>query len=385
VPATRKSARRSPVKARHLPVNLLEYEELARDRMDASAYDYYAGGAGDECTLAANRRAFKRIVLRPRLLVDVSRVDPSTSVLGEKIAFPVLLAPTAFNRLARPDGELAAARAAGSAQTVMVVSTVSTFTIEDIAAASTGPLWFQLYVYKDRGLTRDLVVRATTAGYRALVLTVDSPWLGRRERDVRSQFTLPPGMTIANFETAQGRAAQAAGWGEGSYSDFATYVRNLFDPSLTWDVIGWLRSITSLPILVKGILTPEDASLALQAGASGIIVSNHGGRQLDGVEPSVAVLPRVMDAVRGEVEVLMDGGVRRGTDVLKALALGARAVLIGRPYLWGLAADGEAGVRRVLELLRAELELAMALSGRPTIASIDRSLVHLDAAPSDRE
>ncbi|HUC41756.1 MAG TPA: alpha-hydroxy acid oxidase [Gemmatimonadales bacterium] len=366
-------------------MNLLEYEELARDRMDASAYDYYAGGAGDECTLAANRRAFQRIVLRPRLLVDVSRVDPSTSVLGEKIAVPVLLAPTAFNRLARPDGELAAARAAGGAQTVMVVSTVSTFTIEDIAAASTGPLWFQLYVYKDRGLTRDLVVRATTAGYRALVLTVDSPWLGRRERDVRNQFTLPPGMTIANFETAQGRAAQATGWGEGSYSDFATYVRNLFDPSLTWDVIGWLRSITSLPILVKGILTPEDASLALQAGASGIIVSNHGGRQLDGVEPSVAVLPRVMDAVRGEVEVLMDGGVRRGTDVLKALALGARAVLIGRPYLWGLAADGEAGVRRVLELLRAELELAMALSGRPTIASIDRSLVHLDAAPSDGE
>jgi 4-hydroxymandelate oxidase len=202
---------------------------------------------------------------------------------------------------------------------------------------------------------------------------------------VRNQFTLPPGMTIANFETAQGRAAQATGWGEGSYSDFATYVRNLFDPSLTWDVIGWLRSITSLPILVKGILTPEDASLALQAGASGIIVSNHGGRQLDGVEPSVAVLPRVMDAVRGEVEVLMDGGVRRGTDVLKALALGARAVLIGRPYLWGLAADGEAGVRRVLELLRAELELAMALSGRPTIASIDRSLAHLDAAPSDGE
>ena len=323
--------------------------------------------------------------MRPRLLVDVSRVDPSTSVLGEKIAFPVLLAPTAFNRLARPDGELAAARAAGGAQTVMVVSTVSTFTIEDIAAASTGPLWFQLYVYKDRGLTRDLVVRATTAGYRALVLTVDSPWLGRRERDVRNQFTLPPGMTIANFETAQGRAGQATGWGEGSYSDFATYVRNLFDPSLTWDVIGWLRSITSLPILVKGILTPEDASLALQAGASGIIVSNHGGRQLDGVEPSVAVLPRVMDAVRGEVEVLMDGGVRRGTDVLKALALGARAVLIGRPYLWGLAADGEAGVRRVLDLLRAELELAMALSGRPTIASIDRSLVHLDAAPRDGE
>jgi len=353
--------------------------------MEASAYDYYAGGAGDECTLAANRRAFQRIVLRPRLLVDVSRVDPSTSVLGEKIAFPVLLAPTAFNRLARPDGELAAARAAGGAQTVMVVSTVSTFTIEDIAAASTGPLWFQLYVYKDRGLTRDLVVRATTAGYRALVLTVDSSWLGRRERDVRNQFTLPPGMTIANFETAQGRAGQATGWGEGSYSDFATYVCNLFDPSLTWDVIGWLRSITSLPILVKGILTPEDASLALQAGASGIIVSNHGGRQLDGVEPSVAVLPRVMDAVRGEVEVLMDGGVRRGTDVLKALALGARAVLIGRPYLWGLAADGEAGVRRVLELLRAELELAMALSGRPTIASIDRSLVHLDAAPRDGE
>jgi len=376
-----RAAKAEALPLRREPVKVAEYEARARAVMEPTAYDYYVGGAGDELTLAANRRAFERILLRPRSLVDVACVDPSTHVLGEPVAFPVLLAPTSFNRLAHPDGELAAARAAAAARTIMTVSTVSTWTLEEIAAAAAGPRWFQLYVYKDRALTRDLVTRATAAGYRALVLTVDSPWLGRRERDVRNHFTLPPGLTIKNFETARGRAAQATGWG--GDSDFATYIRDLFDASLTWDVIGWLQSITPLPILVKGILTPEDARLAVAAGVSGIVVSNHGGRQLDGVEASITALPRVADAVGDAVEVLLDGGVRRGTDVLKALALGARAVLIGRPYLWGLAADGEAGVRRVLELLRAELELAMALSGRPAIAAVDRTLVQADTAPGD--
>ncbi len=364
------------------PVNLADYEALARERMDPAAFDYYAGGAGDERTLAENRRAFDRAWLVPRCLVDVGTVDPATRVLGEPVSFPVLLAPTAFNKLAHPDGELAAARAASAAGTIMVASTVSTYTLEEIAAAAPGvPLWFQLYVYKDRTLTRDLVQRATAAGYRALVLTVDSPRLGRRERDVRNRFALPPGLSIKNFETVHGRLAQATGWGGGAgggASDFATYVHNLFDASLTWDVVAWLKSVTPLPIVLKGILAPDDARRAAAAGASGIIVSNHGGRQLDGVEPSLVALPRIVAEVGATVEVLMDGGVRRGTDVLKALALGARAVLIGRAYLWGLAVAGESGVRRVLALLRHELELAMALAGRPTIASVDRSLLHFD-------
>ena len=353
------------------PLNVTDYEALAQARLDGPTYDYYAGAAGDEQTLTANCRAFDRIMLRPRVLVDVSRIDMTSHVLGERIAIPIMLAPTAFQSLAHPDGELATARAAGTADTIMVVSTMSTCTLEEVAQAATGPLWFQLYVYKDRELTREIVCRAESAGYRALVLTVDAPRLGRRERDLRNRFTLPQGVTIKNFEA--GRLAGSSRWA--SSSSFNEYVHEFFDPSLTWDVIAWLKSITRLPVLLKGILTPEDARLACHAGIAGIVVSNHGGRQLDGAEPAVRALPRVVDEVDGKVDVLMDGGVRRGTDVLKALALGARAVLVGRPYLWGLAVAGEEGVRRVIELLRQELELAMALSGRPAVASIDRSLV----------
>ncbi|HJU64590.1 MAG TPA: alpha-hydroxy acid oxidase [Gemmatimonadaceae bacterium] len=354
------------------PVNLMEYEARARERMDVAAYDYIAGAACDECTLAENRRAFDRLWLRPRMLVDVSRIEMGTSVLGMPISQPILLAPTALNRLAHPEGELAAARAAGAAGTIMVASTVATFTLEEISAVATGPLFFQLYICKDRGITRELVDRATDARYRALVLTVDLPYLGRRERDVRRAFTIPSGMSIRNFEVADRTLAAAHTLRDATFDEHARY---LFDPAVTWDIISWLRSITSLPILVKGVLTPEDAHLAIQQGVEGIIVSNHGGRQLDGVEPTIAALPRVAEAVDDRVELLVDGGIRRGTDVLKALALGARAVLIGRAYLYGLAVGGEAGVRHVLELLRAELELAMALSGRASLASIDRALV----------
>ena len=354
------------------PVNLMEYEARARERMDVAAYDYIAGAACDECTLAENRRAFDRLWLRPRMLVDVSRIEMGTSVLGMPISQPILLAPTALNRLAHPEGELAAARAAGAAGTIMVASTVATFTLEEISAVATGPLFFQLYICKDRGITRELVDRATDARYRALVLTVDLPYLGRRERDVRRAFTIPSGMSIRNFEVADRTLAAAHTLRDATFDEHARY---LFDPAVTWDIISWLRSITSLPILVKGVLTPADAHLAIQQGVEGIIVSNHGGRQLDGVEPTIAALPRVAEAVDDRVELLVDGGIRRGTDVLKALALGARAVLIGRAYLYGLAVGGEAGVRHVLELLRAELELAMALSGRASLASIDRALV----------
>jgi 4-hydroxymandelate oxidase len=355
-------------------LNVHDYERAARERMEHAAFEYYAGAACDERTLAENCRAFARILIRPRVLVDVSRIDLATRVLGESIEMPIMLAPTAFNRLAHPDGECAAVRAAGGAGTVMIASTLSTCTLEEIAAAATGAVWFQLYVYKDREVTKDLVARAEQAGYRALVLTVDTPLLGRRERDVRNRFALPEHLSIANFASLK---TDASRWGE--KSSFGAYVHDLFDASLTWEAVSWLRSLTKLPILLKGILTAEDARLAVDHGAAGVIVSNHGGRQLDDSTPSIVALPEVAEAVDGRAEVLMDGGIRRGADALKALALGARAVLIGRAYLWGLAADGEQGVRSVLSLLRAELRLAMALAGRPTIASIDRSAVSLSA------
>ncbi len=352
---------------------MADFEALARARMEKSAYDYYAGAAGDELTLALNCRAFDRFLFRPRVLVDIASIDTSTSVLGTRIALPVMLAPTAFNKLAHCDGELAAARAAAGAGTIMIASTISTCTLEETAAASRGPMWFQLYVYKDRAVTEELVHRAEAAGYRALVLTVDTPRLGRRERDVRNGFALPPGLSIRNLETCTAAIAGAAAWGPSS--SFSAYIHDLFDASLTWDAVAWLRSVTKLPILLKGILTPEDARLAAEAGVHGIVVSNHGGRQLDGALPTILALEPIVDAVGDRIEVLMDGGIRRGTDVLKALALGARAVLIGRAYLWGLAGGGEAGVARVLEILRSDVELSMALAGRPSIAAIDRSLV----------
>jgi 4-hydroxymandelate oxidase len=353
------------------PVNVFDFEDLARRRMEPAAYDYYAGGAGDERTLADNRAAFDRVVLRPRVLAGVERPDTATELLGHRLALPVALAPTAFNRLGDPEGELAAARAAGAAGTLMCCSTIASYPLEEIAAAATGPLWFQLYVYRDRGVTRDLVRRAEAAGYGALVLTVDTPHLGRRERDIRNHFVLPPDVRIRNLEPYA--KTDATHWPEAS--SFTQYVHDLLDPTLTWESIDWLRSVTRLPVFVKGILTPDDAELAVEHGAAGIVVSNHGGRQLDGAIATIDALLEVADRVAGRVPVLMDGGIRRGTDVLKALALGASAVLIGRAYLWGLAARGESGVRQVLDLLRSELELAMALAGCPTVASVTRALV----------
>jgi 4-hydroxymandelate oxidase len=348
--------------------NVLDFEALARERMEQAFYDYYAGGAEDELTLAANRGAFAEVFLRPRVLVDVTHTETKTTVLGTEVSMPVLIAPTAFHRLAHPDGELATARGAGAARTLMVVSTIATFPLEEIASATTAPLWFQLYVYKDRSLARNLIQRAEKAGYRALCLTVDTPHLGSRERDLRNKFTLPAGIGLRNFE---GAGLEAATLG----NSFHSYVHRQLDCSLSWNAVEWLRSETRLPILLKGIIRPEDARKAVELGVDGIIVSNHGGRQLDGTEPTLRALPRVAEAVAGRAEVYMDGGVRRGTDVIKALALGARAVLVGRPCLWGLAAAGEEGVTRVLEMLRQELALSMALCGCPDVSAIDRSLI----------
>jgi 4-hydroxymandelate oxidase len=356
------------------PLNVFELEAIARERLSREAYDYYAGGAHDEVTLRENRAAFDRVAIAYRVLMDVSRRDLTTSVLGQPVAMPVLVAPTAFHRLATPEGELATARAAGAAGTVMILSTLSTTRIEEVVAAASGPVWFQLYVYRDRRATEGLVRRAEAAGCRALVLTVDAPLLGRRERDVRNRFRLPPGLAVANLlPEGYGEMPLAA-----ADSGLAAYVASFLDPALTWRDVAWLRSITELPVLVKGIVRPDDALRAADAGAAGVVVSNHGGRQLDTSPATLDVLPEVVDALAAgghRIEVLMDGGVRRGTDILKALALGARAVLAGRPVLWGLAADGEAGALSVLRHLRDELDLAMALAGAPTIADITRGLI----------
>jgi 4-hydroxymandelate oxidase len=356
------------------PINLFELEALARERLTREAYDYYASGAEDEVTLRANRAAYERVALAPRVLVDVSRRELATTVLGQPVAFPALIAPTAFHGLAHPEAERATVRAAGAAGTVMILSTLSNTAVEEVVAASSGPVWFQIYLYRDRKATEGLMRRAEAAGCTAFVLTVDAPVLGRRERDIRNRFRLPAGLTVANM--------LAGGYGELAPADadssLAAYVAALIDPALSWRDIEWLRSLTGLPLVLKGIVRPDDALRAADMGAAGIVVSNHGGRQLDSAPATLDVLPEVVDALAAgghAVEVLLDGGVRRGTDILKALALGARAVLLGRSVLWGLAAEGEAGVATALRLLRNELDLAMALAGAPTIADITRDLV----------
>jgi 4-hydroxymandelate oxidase len=352
-------------------LNLGELEERARAVLPQMAYDYYASGANDEVTLRENRAAYERITLLPRMLVDVSVRDLGTTVLGEPVSMPILIAPTALHGLAHSEGEVATTKAAGAAKTVMTLATLSTSSIEEAMAVATGPVWFQLYVFKDRDITASLVQRAEEAGCKAIVLTVDVPVPGRRERDVRNRFTLPDHLSMKNLLPAgcQELPKNVAG------SGLAAYVAALFDATLSWKDFGWLAGVTKLPILIKGILRSDDARRAVHHGASGIIVSNHGARQLDTTPTTISVLPEIVDAVAGGVEIYVDGGIRRGTDVLKALAYGARAVLVGRPILWGLAVGGEAGVKFVLERLRQEFDLAMALSGCPSLTAITRDLV----------
>jgi isopentenyl diphosphate isomerase/L-lactate dehydrogenase-like FMN-dependent dehydrogenase len=333
-------------------VNVDDYAEAARERLEPEAFGYVAGGAGDEHTLRGNAAAFERWELRPRVLVDVGSVSTATTVLGSEVALPVLVAPTAFQRLCDPEGELATARAAASAGTVMTLSTLSSATPAELAAAAPGATqWFQLYWSRDRGFTQGLVEAAVEAGFAALMLTVDLPVAGRRERDVRAAFALPDDLPLPNLPAELRR------------ENFHQALHAVVDDTLTWRDLEWLRSVCPLPLVVKGILTAEDALLAAEHGAAAVVVSNHGGRQLDGVPPALDVVPEVVEAVGERVEVLVDGGIRRGTDVLKALALGARATLSGRAVLYGLAVDGEAGAARVLELLRRELELGLKLLG----------------------
>jgi isopentenyl diphosphate isomerase/L-lactate dehydrogenase-like FMN-dependent dehydrogenase len=332
------------------PVNVWDYEQLAAGKLDPNAHAYFAGGAGDEVTLRDNLAAFERRKLRPRVLVDVRNVSTATTVLGTEVALPILIAPLALQRMAHPDGEIATARAAAAAGTIMCLSTASTTRPAEVAsAAPDATRWFQVYVFQDRSETEELVREAVDNGFSALVLTVDTPYLGRRERDLRIDFQIPEHLTVVGDIFGGG-----------------------FDAALSWRDLEWLAGY-KLPVVVKGILTAEDARLACEHGATAIVVSNHGGRQLDGVPATLDALEEVVEAVDGRVEVLLDGGVRRGTDALKALALGARAVLIGRAMVWGLAARGEEGVADVLRLLRDEVELGLALLGCASPADVTRA------------
>src|SRR5215831_2521145 len=353
-------------------LNLDGLEALARTRLDPMLYDYIAGGAADEWTLAENRAAWSRIALVPRMLRGVANRTLGTTVLGTPVSFPVLVAPMGFHGLCHDEAEAATACATALEGTVFCASTMSNCSLEAIAAASSGPRWFQLYVYRDRGITRDLVQRARAAGFSALCLTVDTPLAGQRERDRRNALRIPAHLPLGNFPATHTASRYH---GEERGSALAQYVASQWDAGLTWRDVEWLRSLSPMPVLVKGVLAPDDAVLAIEHGASGVIVSNHGGRQLDSVPAPITMLERVVQAVAGGGEVLMDGGVRRGTDVLKAVALGAQAVLLGRPVLWGLTLDGADGVRAVLRHLREEVDLSMALAGCARVEDITRALI----------
>ena len=351
------------------PLDLAALEAAARTRLERGVYDYIAGGADAERTLADNLAAWSRLRLRPRVLRDVSEVSTATTLLGTQVPTPLLVAPMAYHRMAHPDGEAASAAGAAAAGAAYVCSTQATMSVEEVAAAAPDAVrWFQVYVVRDRGWTAELVARAAAAGYRALVLTVDVPLLGNRLRDLRNDFRLPTGLAPANAPPA-GAARQR---------ELAADVlaqAGQFDPALTPDTIGWLAERSGLPVVVKGVLRGDDALACLDAGAAGVVVSNHGGRQLDGVVPTADALAEVASAVADRAEVYVDGGIRHGTDVLKALSLGARAVLIGRPVLWALSASGASGVEWVLSALAAELRLAMALCGAVSLADLTPDLI----------
>ncbi|XP_058079292.1 peroxisomal (S)-2-hydroxyacid oxidase GLO4-like isoform X3 [Magnolia sinica] len=345
------------------PVNINEFQELARQALPKMYYDYYTGGAEDEHTLRENVEAFQRITFQPRILVDVSNVDVSSSILGYNVSVPIMIAPTGMHKLAHPKGEMATARAAAACNTIMVLSFSSNCTIEEVASSCNAIRFYQLYAYQRRDVSAKLVQRAQQNGFKAIVLTADAPKSGRRERDIKNKMVVPK---LKNLEGLLSVEVDSEGG-----SKFEAFTSRTRDPSLNWKDIGWLKSITTLPILIKGVLTAED-------GAAGVIVSNHGARQLDYVPASISVLEEVVKAVDGRVPVLFDGGVRRGTDVFKALALGAQAVMIGRPVIYGLAAKGEHGARQVIEMLRNELELTMSLNGCRSIKDITRSYVRTE-------
>ena len=349
------------------PINLFDFEVLAKDLMEHNEYDYVAGGATDEITLRRTRSAYDAIALRPRVLSGFRQADLSTTVLGRRIEAPFMIAPSGGHTRAHPEGELATARAAAKFGTVMGLSANSGYPLEEVAKAADGPRWYQLYFYRDRELTVEMVKRAEDAGYDAICMTLDATWPSKRERNIRNKYQR---RARPNYKTdAPDGAATTTKFDSGQSS------RALVDPGASWDELAWLRTLTDLPVVFKGIMTAEDAQLCAATGVDGLIVSNHGGRNVDTTLATIEVLPEVAAAVEGKVEVFLDGGIRRGTDVVKAIALGAKAVLFGRPLFWGLAYAGEEGVAQVLDILRDEVESTMMLAGRPTVDAIDSSLV----------
>lgn len=362
-------------------VSLDDHERHARTLLDDNAWAYFAGGAADEISLRANRSAWDALPLWPRVLRPLAGGHTRVELLGRTLAHPVLLAPVAFQRMAHGDGELATAYAAAALGAGLVLSTQSTLPLEAVAQAALseegrGPLWFQLYLQHDQGFNRALVQRAEAAGYEALVLTVDAPSSGARDRERRAGFRLPPGMGAVNLAQLPPAPRPALQPGQSAMFDA------LLHQAPTWDDVAWLQSITRLPVLLKGVLHPADARQAASLQVAGLVVSNHGGRTLDTAPATAVALPRIVQAVQGRMPVLVDGGIRRGTDVLKAMALGASAVLVGRPAVWGLANAGAAGVAQVIRLLRDELEIAMALTGCKTLADATPELLGLPPAPS---
>jgi 4-hydroxymandelate oxidase len=354
-------------------INLLDYEQAVQTKLPESVFGYYAGGAADEITLHENRAVFNRITLWPRVLIDVSQRALATTILGHATAMPIMIAPTAMAKLAHPDGEVAIAQAAKNAGIIYCLSTLSNTSLEEGAAVGTS-CWFQLYVYKDRTITRRLVERATSAGYKAIVLTVDVPARSVRENLLRTGLQLPTGLALRNFDEFYTTEA----------ADIPAFINAQLDSSLTWQDLKWLISITPLPVVVKGILRADDAKRAIDCGVSGIIVSNHGGRQLDTAVTGLEALPRIVAAVGKGTEIFVEGGLRRGTDIVKALAFGARAVLVGRPVLWGLAVGGQNGVEHILAILRRELDTAMALCGCASVADIGSDLITRGSVSSTR-
>jgi L-lactate dehydrogenase (cytochrome) len=369
--------------------NIADLRQLAWQRLPRVLFDYIDGGAQDEVTLRANQEDFNRFTLAQRVLRDVSTRDQSVTVMGQKYDLPLILSPTGMTGLFWPNGALEAARAASDAGAGFCLSSMSTSTVEDIRKVAKYPTWFQLYVMRDRGMSRELIERAKAAGCSALVLTVDLALQGQRDRDVHNGLTIPPTLRMSNLPNF----ATRPGWvwryltgpkvvpaslvkpGQSTLFTIAGYVNSQFDQSVTWTDIEWAKSIWGGPLALKGILDPNDAKLAVEHGVDAVIVSNHGGRQLDGVRSAISALPDVVDAVAGRAEVILDGGVRRGTDVLKAIALGAKACMIGRPYMYGLAAKGRPGVTEALDLLRNEIDLALALTGNTSLAALDRSSI----------
>ncbi len=361
-----------------LRLNLEDWHRAAQRALSPAAYAYYASGANDEVTLRANREAFERLELYYRVLRDVSKRSTEATVLGHRCSMPVAVAPTAFHQLAHPEGELATVEGTSTAGVVFTVSSMSNRRLEQIVETSRTPVWFQLYVYKDRSITGAMLDRVTAAGCQAVVFTVDAPVLGRREADLRQSIEWPKNFRLENLLPLDHPEAAQIGTG----AELSRYFADLIDPSIAWRDLEWLVSRCSMPVLVKGIVHPDDARLAIEHGAEGVIVSNHGGRQLDTAPATIRALPAVAEAIQWRTTaggnaptILLDGGVRRGTDIVKAVALGADAVLVGRPVLWGLAAAGAEGVGQVLSLLRAEIDLALALSGCRSISEVSDDLI----------